>query len=115
MQCALLRLLVLILPGWGSTSFPMKGSGRTGRIQPSGLQAAPILTVKPTTSLCNAQFCGSFWATVGQVASAGLEEEVTAMVGAVAGEDPETFSSQGGKSASIALIVGRGLWPLIMF
>ena len=68
----------------------------------------PIPTVKPTACLCNVWFCGSFWATVGQAASTGLEEEVTALVGAVAGEDPETFSSRGGKSDSIAPIVGRG-------
>ena len=36
---------------------------------------------------------------------------MTALVGAVAGEDPEMFSSWGGKSASIALIVGRGSRP----
>ena len=58
-----------------------------------GLQLAPIPMVKPTTCSCNAQFHGSFWATVGRVASAGLEEKVTALVGVVAGEDPETFSS----------------------
>ena len=52
---------------------------------------------------------------MGRAASARLEEEVTALVGAVAGEDPETFSSRGGKSASIAPIMGRGLQPLIMF
>ena len=80
-----------------------------------GLWLAPILTVEPTTCLCNARFCGSFWATAGQAASTGLEEEVTALAGAVAGEDPETFSSQVGKSASIAPIVGRGSRPLIMF
>ena len=71
--------------------------------------------VEPTACSCNAWFRGSFWATVGQAASAGLEEEVTALVGAVASEDPETFSSRGGKSASIAPIVGRGLRPSIMF
>ena len=80
-----------------------------------GLRLAPILTVEPTACSCNAQFHGSFWANVGRTASAGLEEKVTALVGAVAGEDPETFSSRGGKSASIALIVGRGSWPWIMF
>ena len=80
-----------------------------------GLWPVPILTVKPTTCLCNAQFCGSFWATVGLVTSTRLEEEVTALVGVVAGEDPETFSSQGGKSASITPIVGRGSQPSIMF
>ena len=47
--------------------------------------------------------------------STGLEEEVTALVGEVAGEDPETFSSRGGKSASIAPTMGRGLQPSIMF
>ena len=71
--------------------------------------------VEPTACSCNVRFCGSFWATVGRAASAGLEEEVTAFVRAVAGEDPETFSSRGGKSASIAPIIGRGLWPSIMF
>ena len=80
-----------------------------------GLQPAPIPTVEPTICSCNMQFHGSFWATVGRAASTGLEEEVTALVGAVAGEDPETFSSWGGKSASIALIMGRGSWPSIMF
>ena len=80
-----------------------------------GLQPAPIPTVKPTTCSCNMRFHGSFWATVGQVAGTGLEEEVTALVGVVAGEDPETFSSGGGKSNSIAPIVGRGSRPLIMF
>ena len=49
------------------------------------------------------------------MASAGLEEEVTALVGVVTDGDSGTFSSQGGKSASIAPIVGRGLQPLIMF
>ena len=49
------------------------------------------------------------------MASAGLEEEVTAVVGVVAGEDPEMFSSRGGKSASIAPIMGRGSLPSIMF
>ena len=71
--------------------------------------------VEPTTCSCNARFHGSFWATVGQAASIGLEEEVTALVGAVAGEDPEMFTSQGGKSASIAPIMGRGSRPSIMF
>ena len=52
---------------------------------------------------------------MGRAASTRLEEEVTALVGAVAGEDPETFSSQGGKSTSIALIMGRGSRPSIMF
>ena len=80
-----------------------------------GLQLVPILTVEPTACLCNAQFHGSFWATVGQAASAELEEEVTALVGAVAGEDPETFSFRGGKSTSITPIVGRGSQPSIMF
>ena len=80
-----------------------------------GLWPVPILTVEPTTCSCNTQFHGSFWATVGRAASAGLEEEVTALVGAVAGEDPETFSSQGGKSASIAPIMCRGSQPSIMF
>ena len=78
-----------------------------------GLRLAPIPTVEPTACLCNAWFHGSFWATVGRAVSARLEE-VTALVGAVAGEDSETFS-RGGKSASIAPIVGRGSWPSIMF
>ena len=80
-----------------------------------GLWLVPILTVEPTTCSCNVWFHGSFWATVGRVASAGLEKEVTALVGAVAGEDSEMFSSWGGKSASIAPIVGRGSRPSIMF
>ena len=80
-----------------------------------GLQLVPIPTVEPTACSCNAQFCGSFWATVGQAARAGLEEEVTALVGVVAGEDSEMFSSRGGKSTSIAPIMGRGSWPSIMF
>ena len=71
--------------------------------------------VEPTICSCNVQLRGSFWATVGRAASAGLEEEVTALVGAVAGEDPEKFSSQDGKCTSIALIMGRGSWPSIMF
>ena len=71
--------------------------------------------VEPTACSCNARFHGSFWATVGPAASAGLEEEVTALVGAVAGEDFEMFSSRGGKSASIAPIMGRGSGPSIMF
>ena len=79
-----------------------------------GLRPAPIPTVKPTACSCNVQFRGSFWATVGRAASAGLEEEVTALVGAVAGEDSETLF-RGGKSASIAPIVGRGSRPSIMF
>ena len=80
-----------------------------------GLWPAPMLTVKPTTCSCNAQFCGSLWATVGWGAGAGLEEEVTALVGAVTDEDSRTFSSWGGKSASIALIMGKGSQPSIMF
>ena len=117
-RCASLRLLVLILPGQGSTLFSMKGSSRTGTIQPSRFVAgtntdgrAHRLLVQHTVS----RFCGSSLATVGQAASAGLEEEVTALVGAVAGEDSETFSSRGGKSTSIAPIVGRVSRPSIMF
>ena len=93
----------------------MKGAAELGESSRVGLWLAPIPTVKPTTCSYNVRFRGSFWATVGQVASARLEEEVTALVGAVAGEDPETFSSWGGKSASIALIMGRGSRPSIMF
>ena len=44
---------------------------------------APTPTVKPTACSYNIQFRGSFWATVGRVASAGLEEEVTVLVGVV--------------------------------
>ena len=80
-----------------------------------GLQPAPIPMVEPTICLCNMRFRGSFWATVGRAASVGLEEEVTALVETVAGKDPETFSSQVGKSASIAPIMGRGSRPSIMF
>ena len=80
-----------------------------------GLQPMPMPTVGPTTCSCNAWFSGSLWATVGQAASAGLEEEVTALVGAVTDGDSGTFYSQGGKSASIAPIVGRGSQPSIMF
>ena len=80
-----------------------------------GLWPVPMPTVEPTACLCNAWFRGSLWATVGWVASTGLEEEVTALVGAVTDEDSGTFSAWGGKSASIALIVGRGSRPLIMF
>ena len=80
-----------------------------------GLWPMPTPTVEPTACLCNVQFHGSFWATVGQAASARLEEEVTALVGAVTDEDSGTFSSQGGKPASIAPIMGRGSWPSIMF
>ena len=80
-----------------------------------GLWLAPMLMVKSTACSCNAKFHGSLWATVGRVASAGLEEEVTVLVGAVTDEDSRTFSSWGGKSASIALIMGRGSWPSIMF
>ena len=74
-----------------------------------------MLMVKPTAYLCNAWFRGSLWATVGRAACAGLEEEMTALVGAVADEDSGTFSSRDGKSTSIALIVGKGSWPSIMF
>ena len=80
-----------------------------------GLWPVPILTVEPTACLCSTQFHGSLLATVGRVASAGLEEEVTVLVGAVTDGDSGMFSSWGGKSASIALIMGRGSWPLIMF
>ena len=80
-----------------------------------GLQPVPIPTVKPTACSYNVQFCGSLWATVGQVASAGLEEEVTALVGAVTDGDSRMFSSRGGKSASIAPIVVKGSRPSIMF
>ena len=47
--------------------------------------------------------------------STRLEEEVTALIGVVTDEDSRTFSPQGGKSASIAPIVGRGSQPSIMF
>ena len=80
-----------------------------------GLQPVPTPTVEPTACSCNARFCGSLWATVGRAASTGLEEEVTALVGAVTDEDSGMFSSRGGKSASIAPIMGRGSQPLIMF
>ena len=80
-----------------------------------GLWLAPTLTVKPTTCSCNAWFRGSLWATVGRTASAGLEEEVTALVGVVTDENSGMFSSWGGKTANIAPIMGRGLRPLIMF
>ena len=74
-----------------------------------------MLMVEPTTCSCNVQFCGSSWATVGRAAHAKLEEEMTALIGAVADEDSETFSSRGGKSASIARIMGRDSRPSIMF
>ena len=80
-----------------------------------GLWLAPTLTVKPTACSCNAWFHGSLWATVGSAASARLEEEVTALVRVVTDEDSGMFSSQGGKSASIAPIVGRVSRPSIMF
>ena len=80
-----------------------------------GLWLAPMLMVKPTACSCNAQFCGSLWATVSWAVSAGLEEEVTALVGAVTDEDSGMFSSWGGKSTSIAPIVGKGSRPSIMF
>ena len=80
-----------------------------------GLQLVPMPTVEPTTCSCNVRFCGSLWATVGWAVSTGLEEEVTALVGAVTDEDSGTFSSWGGKSTSIALIMGMGSWPSIMF
>ena len=79
-----------------------------------GLRPVPTPMVEPTACSCNVQFHGSLWATVGQAVSTGLEE-VTALVGAVTDGDSGTFSSRGGKSASIAPIMGRGLWPLIMF
>ena len=79
------------------------------------LQRVPMPMVKPTTCSCNVWFCGSLWATVGQAASAGLKEEVTVLVGAVTDGDSGTFSSWGGKSASIAPIVGRGSRALIKF
>ena len=80
-----------------------------------GLWPVPTLTVEPTACSCNAQFRGSLWATVSRAVSAGHEKEVAALVGAVTDEDSRTFSSRGGKSASIALIVGRGSQPSIMF
>ena len=80
-----------------------------------GLRPAPMPTVEPTACSCNAQFCGSLWATVGWVASARLEEEVTVLVGAVTDGDSGMFSSRGGKSTSIAPIMGKGLQPPIMF
>ena len=80
-----------------------------------GLRPAPMPMVEPTTCWCNAWFHGSLWATVGWAASTGLEEEVTVLVGAATDEDSGMFSSQGGKSTSIAPIMGKGSWPLIMF
>ena len=79
-----------------------------------GLRLAPMPTVEPTACLCNTRFRGSLWATMGRAVSAGLEE-VTVLVGAVTDEDSRMFSSRGGKSASIALIVGKGSQPLILF
>ena len=80
-----------------------------------GLWPAPMQTVEPTAWSYNVWFHGSLWAMMGWAASARLEEEVTALVGAVTDEDSRTFSSQGGKSTSIAPIMGKGLWPSIMF
>ena len=74
-----------------------------------------MLTVEPTVCSCNMELRGSFWATMGRAASAGLEEKVAALVEAVTDEDFVTFSSWGGRTASIAPIVGRGSWPSIMF
>ena len=51
----------------------------------------------------------------GPMANPRLEEKVATLVGAVTGNDSRTFSSQGGKTASIAPIVGRGSPPSIMF
>ena len=59
--------------------------------------------------------CGWSSPPVEPTACAGLEEEVTALVGVVTDGDSGTFSSRGGKSASIAPIVGKGLRPSIMF
>ena len=74
-----------------------------------GLQPAPMPTVKPTACSCNLQFCGSFWATVGQAASARLGEEVAALVGEIAGEDSGTSSFQCGETAKTVPIGGNGL------
>ena len=52
---------------------------------------------------------------MGQAANPGLEEEVATLAGAVTGDDSGTFSSRGGKTASIAPIVGRGSRPSIIF
>ena len=114
-QCVSFRLFVLTLPGWGPTSFSMRGSSRTGRIQPSGFTASANTDGRAHCLLvqCSSMVLyGPLWA---EQASTGLEEEVTALVGAVTDEDSGTFSSWGGKSASIAPIVGRGSWPSIMF
>ena len=51
--------------------------------------------VEHTTCSCNAWFRGSLWATMGRAANAGLEEEVIALVGAVADEGSKTFSWDG--------------------
>ena len=80
-----------------------------------GLRPAPMPIVEPTTCSCNTQFCGSLWATMGRAASARLEEEVTVLVEAVTDGDSGMFSSRGGKSTSIAQIMGKGSQPLIMF
>ena len=95
--------------------FPLEEAAEPGGSSRVGLQPAPTPMVEPTACSCNTQFGGSFWATVGLAASAGLEEEVTALVRVVTDEDSGTFSSRGGKSASIAPIMGRGSRPLIMF
>ena len=52
---------------------------------------------------------GPLWA---EQQALGWKEEVTALVGAVAGEDPETFSSRGGKSTSIASDHGQRLMAI---
>ena len=95
--------------------FPGEEVAELGGSSQVGLWPVPMPMVKPTTCLCNAWFHGSLWATVGQAVSTRLEEEVTALVGALTDEDSGTFSSWDGKSTSIAPIMGRGSQPSIMF
>ena len=73
-----------------------------------GLQPVPMPIVKPTACSCNVQFCGSFCATMGRAASAGLGEEVAVLVEEVADKDSGTSSSWGGKTAKTVPIGGSG-------
>ena len=107
MWCVSFRLFVLTIPGWGPTLFSMRGSGRTGRIQLSGFTASTNADSQAHHLLVQ---CAVPWFFMGHCGLSGKRQ-------AGGGGDCISWSGYrwGGKSASIALIVGRVSWPSIIF
>ena len=115
MWCASFRLFVLTIPGWGPTSFSTRGSGSTGRIQPSGFTADANTDGQ---AHCLLMLFVVLWFFMGHC---GLSSKCWAG----GGGDCIVWSSYrwglqdillpGGKSASIGPNMGKGSWPSIMF